>query len=675
MNTENNSLAGEILQPKPEEPVSESILESKPDKDLPEQVKANIELEKKSFQAENSAKQVLPTTPIKKKFDLNKILGKETSNRIFRISAIILGSVLGIFILVVLFTFSGLDTTIFKITLSGKITDITNSAPIENAQILIGDNVVGTSKADGSYAVSGLEPGKINITVKADGFDELKEEIVITKGWMDYNTRKDFALTSSGFATLNGKFVSNIGNHNFRDDKLIINDKEYNINTDGSFTAQKVKTGDAKFKFESASFKDINQIINIASGTNTIEDIVLKPAGDIIGDLKSWVREDLVLSTKFAIENVTTNQINIKVDGNYSIIDLDEGKTYKIRVTANGYLTRDYEIQIKQGVNQLFEFKLVEEGTAVFINFGNSNSNPNFFRSDFDGKNLVQLTTLSNFKPILQYYDSSEKKLYFTSTKDNVRGYFSGSANIVYSINLAAKTMTTVTTNKDNLGLITANFIAKKMVSQIKEFISGSTINKIEYMDLTGDGRVEIKKNPEEFSSIDISDNGKFVTYLQKGADAGLYRYSVENAESKLISQAKNISVFDISEDGSKVIFGRLNEATTLRDLVVYDVNTNEARVIKENFDGRSYQFIKGDSNKIIYAATRDSKDNIYIFTINQNKDDKITNLSGDIQVKFVYQESGFSFYVTNKGLYILDPNKPQSHKLVNEKAIDYAGH
>jgi len=635
----------------------------------------------------NSLKdQATPTDKTNHPILLDKPLNKVAVNRqprnknILKIILIPVLCFITLIILVTIFSITNIDTKFIKINLYGRIIDKTTSQPISNAKIIFNNNVIGQSDKDGNYLTQGLELGKITIEVKANGYEDFQTEVSINRSLLDYKTKLDISLSSSEVGQLYGKFITGNDNYSFLNDALTVNDQNIKINSDGTFVINEIKIGNASLKFKSINFKDLDQSLNIVLGNNKIEPIKLQPAGDITGVLKSWIKEDLVLNTQFYVENIIQNQVEITQDGKYFIRDLDVNKLYKIRVTAQGYKNKDYQVTIKQGLNELFDFKLVENGSVVYQTASSENREGNqFTMSDFDGRSpTILFNNNTNRSGVLskEFYYSTENKLYFLSDTNDYRSSLQGILLTPYSIDLASGELKSLITNSDNLGILYPNYVAKRMINITTLNNSGGNDRVLQLMDLTGENRSQITSDSNgNYLNLLLSDNGKALVYENNGSKKGLFRYSVDDNTNTLISQSINNKVFDISEDSKKVLFARQNNSTGLTDLVIYDSVSSDVRVLKENFDGKQYRFIKGDNNKIIYFAHREDRDNIFIITIDQNRDDKISTLGPEYTVKYVYQQSGFIFYLTNRGLFIIDYKKPKNFKLVSDKVVDYTGY
>jgi hypothetical protein len=285
--------------------------------------------------------------------------------RIFKFFAVIFGLVISFYLLFFILTLANLDTKVFKVSLSGVVTDRFSKLPIENVSIQIDNKEYAKTNSKGAFSISNLELGKINIKVIASNYDEVNQEIEITRSFMNYTQIQNFDLVSSTIAALKGSFINFDSNYSFLNDSLFVNDNRINIQKDGTFFVQDIAVGLAKLTFQSSSFKDIELNFEIDKGANILEAINLEKTGDIVGTFKSYVREDIATDSTISIDNVTQDKINILENGDFRVKDLEIGKTYKVFIESKGYLSRTYSSTIRQGENALKDFRLVENGVAI----------------------------------------------------------------------------------------------------------------------------------------------------------------------------------------------------------------------------------------------------------------------------------------------------------------------
>jgi len=657
-------LAGEL--PKEPETVKPTIVDL-PGKDLshlPSEVQLSINMDKKKNDTAAT-----PTNSTNNKV-LSSVLKKDFSKKFFKITLGFFVVFVLCFLAFLLISAARLDTKIIKITLFGTVTDLISGDPVENANIIINEEAMATTDTNGQYSISGLEHGPVQVTVKADGYDDLTEEVTVSRVLLDYTTKKDFQLKSSLTGVLSGKFIPNNG-HRFIDDTLMIGEKTYKINEDGTFQIPNIQVGEAQFKFISRSFKDISQQINVAAGLNQIPEITLEPAGDIVGELKSYIKEDLVLNAKFFVENILQDQVDIAEDGKFAVKELDVDRNYKIRVTADGYKSRDYDILIRQGENQLFNFRLVEDGIAIYAaRTGTATNSPiKLFSSDFDGANRNTVNEDSKIDVLSKFYSIEDQKLYYQSTAE-------GNLNLPYSYNLDTKELSKLTFTTTDLKTITANFVAKKLLNIYQVNQTGGARYGLQLFDIDGNNKQDIKfiEQPSiRFDQYKVSNNGRIVAYSYTiSNNTELYLFNTASAETKLAMSGSNIKIYDISQDGNLLLTSRRNQNTGLVDLVLFNYATNDLRTLKENLKGNDYQFVKGDNNKLIFFEERESSWNIYTFTLDRSQEERITSLTPDYEIKDIYQESNLLFYLTNRGLLVLDISKPKNFKLVSDAVLDY---
>lgn len=597
--------------------------------------------------------------------------GKNTTGKIISVLAIVATLSLSLVALFFLITITSIDTLFVKITLNGQVLNEANQ-PVTNAEIKINGYEAYTD-GNGVFTISGLDVSKYLIEINADGYKGYKEEIALNRGFLNYTVDRSFTLTPSGYATINGKLIANNGTYAFIGDKLRINDIQYDIESDGSFTAEKVETGEAILNFSSINFKDEEIVFEVEDGTNILDDIKLTPAGDIVGQLVSWLTETVVNDVEILAEGVAPTNIKIEKDGSFRIQDLNTGETYKIRFQKSGYVTREYEVTIDLGENRIIGFALVEEGLVPLQRKVNNRSE--LFISEFDGKNIKQITS-NDFQVYAEYLDGDE--IFFLSTRDNIKNELGGKAYIAYVASTIDGNPQRLTADTSNLGRIIPNFSARKLINITKG--DQSTHRKLEVMDLSGSRRVEIEYIEEgSFNNALISDNGKYVVYYMQDKDEtinGLYRADTGGGQSseKLLDK-RNLILIDIDHTGNSILFSAYNENTNKNDLYIYAVDSNTLTTLRSGFTGSQYQFVHGSSDLLLFQDLRDSSNNVYLLDITNNSEQKITNFTSSEGIESVYQQEGLIIYQTNKGMYVSDIDKIKLGKLITSDFTRYTGY
>lgn len=80
-------------------------------------------------------------------------------------------------------------------TVAGTITDGVTKQPLVAAQVFVTGTTVGsTSRADGKYSISGVQPGNVELTVRRIGYASTSRQVQVTAG---QTVTADFELTSA----------------------------------------------------------------------------------------------------------------------------------------------------------------------------------------------------------------------------------------------------------------------------------------------------------------------------------------------------------------------------------------------------------------------------------------------------------------------------------------------
>ncbi|MEP7103814.1 MAG: carboxypeptidase regulatory-like domain-containing protein [Candidatus Dojkabacteria bacterium] len=671
-----SGLAGNIDTPAPD-PFDVKTEDSESTKALVNQMNINDQVSTQPQPIENKAPELVSAvTQV-----LPKPIAPVTNHRFGKVFRYFLFVLVLVTVLVGTYLFlflTNLDAQFLKTSIAGTITDSATGKAIQDAKIFVDGDATVTSDANGKYSLS-LNKLTFVLKVTAKDYNDFEENVSVPRSILNYNFTKNITLTSSRVAKVKGKFITDIVGYKFTNDELFFNDDKYNLNEDGSFDLVEVPTGKIMLRFQSSNFKDIDQEVELKDGSNTINEITLTQAGDIVGSVVSYVKEDIVLKTKFEIENVLANQIAIEFGGKFRIKDLEIGKNYKIRSSADGYQTRDYEITVVRGDNELFGFKMIENGTATYIGT-DANRKDHFYASDFDGANVKELEDIKDFSPQYEYFNSKDGFLYFLSSHDKVKNSFK-TIDVAYSLNPQTLELIQVTQNNlDTMDNLLPNFRAKRMVNNYQIRNDPQKRRQLLIMDITGENLRVLRTitGTNNYDNIKISGNGQYV-YFREGdfsknpvEQPTVYRADSQSDTVVKVTQKKDVQIHAVSDDGNLVVYSALNETTTFRDLFLFNASTNETRTLKENHDGNQYQFLNSNNDDIIFFAKRDGENDIFLYSIGQNSTSRISSLSADDEIENLYQQEDYTFYITKKGLYVMDILKPHTFKLVTDKVTKY---
>ncbi len=597
------------------------------------------------------------------------------------IKRVLIGIVVPLLVVTGVYAFAmitSLDTAIFKVTLSGIVMDHENNF-VSDANITLSNGSSTTTNENGVFFISDLVPETVTVTIKADGYEEFVTEYTISRGFLNYKAFVTFKVQSASASSLSGKFIPTNISHTFVDDKIIINETEYPISTDGSFNISDLESGTIIFQYLSVDYEDFERSISLEAGNNSIEDITLVSAGDIIGEAISWIREDLLLDLTITVEGVNESMISIDGSGDFRVKDLEVGKEYTLRTQLEGYSTRDYQITIEQGENEIFDFKVVEEGRLPFLR--KVDGKLQVISSKLDGYDEKQHTTESNTRPYAEYIE--DNLIYFLSGRDRHTTRYGGLSVLPYVANAEEGEMQRIfdveAYNVNELGRVIPNFTAKLLANVTKGEESRS--RKLELMNLEATEVTQVEYITAEdgvFNDIVISDDGNIIYYyMQDSAEEinGLWRWNRVLGTSEKIMDKPNLMIYTVTTDGNKVLYSATNDRTGLTDLSLYTYDIKQDAVLREAAKGSQYHFLKNSDNLVVFHELKEGGNNVYLLNINENSETKLTNFGNLEGVDAVYQQSGYVIYQTNLGMYILDPLDPHSGKLVTKNFERYTGY
>jgi hypothetical protein len=580
-------------------------------------------------------------------------------------------ALLFVFLFTLLSTFVGVDLNVVKPYLTGRITSKTT--PVTGAVIKLGDTETKTD-ATGTYRFENLMPGTYELIITADKFEPITTSINISRSYLNYENKFNLDLVAATTTRANGKLIANRADYNFVDDYLQVGDKKFSINRDGTFNFAEIPTGENTWEFVSVNFKDLKEKYTFKAGGNDLGNIVLTPAGDLTANTQSYLTNTTVTNLQVSIEGVAPEQVSISKEGILLIKDLGIDKEYKIKIEHPDYQTRTYAATAKQGVNDIFGFRVVERGRVVFQRrIATVN---HLFASDFDGENVVQITKES-FNPYAETLMGDQ--IYFLSPRDNLTSNIGGGNVLLpYVLNINGGNPQRVTSNYQDLGKLVPNFIAKRFVNVRRGENTRARI--IEIADLNGESRKAIyTADNVVINDILLAASGQHVAFQVQDQErnarrSGLY-WSDSNTEAKRISTRSNILILDISASGNKVLYTTTENGSGITDLYIYTVNTGQDTLVRKSVKGQQYQFLSGSENDLLFFDFRDNASNAYKLTLHDNAEIKLTNFLSGEGVEAVYQQGELILYQTNKGLYVMDRQKLLPNKLVTTSVARYTGY
>lgn len=281
------------------------------------------------------------------------------------------------FILPLILVALGFDNHIFRSSLEGTVFSLDNER-VKGAEIQIQGKTV---KADdkGDFILDDLDYGKWEIQIKADGYNIYKEQIVLNR----FSNRSEFELVPLDFGVSKGAFV--VKDFKKENISLKINDKDLEVNDDGSFETGRLIVGKYKLKFESPFYLDFEKEIEIVNGANFLDPITLEPAGDIVIELKDFVSAQVVEEANLKIEN--NDNDFAKEDKKFKIKNIKSPSTIKIKITKDQYKEKIFETPVVQGTENNHIVEIVREEKIVFY------QNGNLIWGDIDGQNQLSLTS------------------------------------------------------------------------------------------------------------------------------------------------------------------------------------------------------------------------------------------------------------------------------------------
>ena len=537
-----------------------------------------------------------------------------------------------------------------------------NKNTIPNAVVEINRTKRYTSDSNGIISMGLEEINKNNtlqIKIMHPNYELYDESISIQS-----NTNQQvIQLTDKGLYSVSGTFTSKSVDkfYTFSEDTLKINDKKIKISKNGSFRLSNIKDSKITLTLESNNFEDINKSFILKKGENNLSSIELSPKGDIEGKLFNYINDEEIKDFLVDVEGILSSKVE-KTDNTFRIKDLDINREYVIRIRADGYSIRTYNIKVNQGLNSIPNLKMVPLGKVAFIKAVDKVNT--LFIADFDGENEEVILSKRNLL-ISNRYIKDQKELIFTSTHENLHRSRSGFSTPIYRYDLEAKQIERITNkNLQSMNNIYVNL--KSNIIVVYEIIQKQ--GQVNLYSIKGDFLETIyeTKNEETFMSAIISPKSTNVFFVIKSGNLySLYSYNTESKSVNLIEENQNIELEAINENGNILIYSKRSTNNKFSELVAYYLNENKFVVIRQNINAKNIRFLDGSDNIILFINERAGRTNISQIDLNTNIEKVFLNYNQPEKLNYFYQQDEYIIYANSTFEYIFEISKPKLNKVL----------
>lgn len=549
-------------------------------------------------------------------------------------------------------------------TLKGTVVSSDTNQAISDALVTIGELSV-TTDALGQFEFKNIKTGEVSLKVTATNYEDFEKNYTLNNGILGPSSSQiTVSLTPAKTSLVTGQLVGE--KIDFSSASVLIDGTSSPVGIDGKFST-KSQPGNKLIRFEGSGFNDISVNIDIQGGENNIGEIQVEEAADIQASVRDSITHLKLPNASVQVTNVLESDISFDSDANLKIKDISVGLEYTIQIDLEGYKTYSTTLTTKPSLNDLFTIDLVQEGKVYF--FKNDDKDIQAYESDFDGQNLVQLTSTQKLKPIFEF--TKNNTLYFSSDHERVSNKINSRAYLPYRLDLETLELQSLAIDTENVGYILPNFNADIALNLTEDPLDDN-VWILETMKLNTTNKkviAEVNSNTEIISDIRLSFDGNLVSYVVSSLNsAELYTYKLDSQTTRSIIQKEYISIVDISEDSRIVLFVDEQGSLSLADL-----ETNEVKIVKREFDGQNVFFKKNSNSQIYYSVNGNPDSKILTSDIHNFNPQNVITIE-DAEVSRFFYQNEYLLYITNKGLYMFDPNTPVGGNLVLEGEILYEG-
>lgn len=533
--------------------------------------------------------------------------------------------------------------------------------PITQAIIEVNNSIIGSTNLEGELLVNKAIAEKDSLfKVTKDGFEEFSGTVTDIR-----ENILSVRLLDKGKYTIYGNFVvKDNTSYTFDQEILTINEQNIKLSRNGFFELNNFGENSVDIYLQSSNFTDIELQLDLQTGYNFLKNIELSPAGEIIGKFTNYINDEILDNVKIEIEGVLENQIS-QSNGNFRIRDLIIGRTYPIKISKEGFDTRNYNITIVQGTNIIKDLRMVPNGFISFFGIHPQNkNNPTLYISNLDGFNPIAIFETNNQNTVpLRKWDSKSSTLYFLSNFERLGRNRYGNFLPVYTFDLRTNSRTLLSKNYSEFEKFFVNFEADLILNLVQSSVN----RKLFLQNLEGNKIEEIRSltNQDDIRSILIPNTGIFIYFVEQDSqEHRLYAYNILTQEFILLDTNSEINIFSVNKDGKKILYER-NTQNGLKELVLFTIQDRKFIIVRQNLRARNIVFSEGNENKIFFISDRLNRSNISEIDLETNVERIILNYNLNDPIQYFYQQDQYIVYGNSANEYIFDINKPVLNKLV----------
>jgi len=567
-----------------------------------------------------------------------------------------------------------LDSYIFPSSISGSITDTDNGDPMKGVKVCVGD-VCTLTVENGNYVLGGLVYGSNTIEVSYINYHTEIKQVSLDRGRSEF----DFTLRPTGYGILTGSLSSTMEEYDYSTISVLLDDEPLGIERNGAFTLSHIPVGSYKIIVSSSEFEDKIVNVSIEEEINSVGEITLVPAGDVVLRVVDWLSGEALQQADVTYDK-STDKTNKK--GETKVVDLGLGKV-KIGVSYEGYLKKNVTVNIEQGDNEKKIVRLAREGKVVYVS--NRLGNNNIYISNYDGSEEIILSddTGDSTSP---YLSSDGTTVYFLSTREFIKdpnGY--NNVPLVYSVSSGGGNISKVTqTQYEDVGSIglydfetlTRFYIKNEYVEEPwlynSEIFFGST---------AGNDMRSVTKRKGYMSNAVVTNDSTLLIYSFKGytedRKSGVYYVDVASGVTRIIMETGEDTAYpvDVSPNGNTVLIRRYDKQSSQWDLWIAGVLDGYSVRITNTSSQENQAMFSSDGSKVSYISNRDGRNDVYTIGVDGQNEEKITN-DGAVDGYF-WAEGSLLFFNSEKTMWVADVTSPTKARKVTDQvgATYYSEH
>ena len=251
-------------------------------------------------------------------------------------------------------------------TISGVVTDASTALPLANAAVALGGQTVSTN-VSGEYTIS-VPNGSHTLTASAAGYSSNTATTAVNNGSQS-NVNIALAPTSIPTHTVSGQVTDSAINAPIAGATVTIQGTALIATTDsnGDYTISSVPNGSHIIEVSMAGYAPDSDTVTVSGADKTNVDFALVPFSGVTYSIFGQVTDaDTGSPIVGATVTIAGQTVTTDINGDYLLINVPDGATVNVAVTAAGYTSGNISVIVAGGDVVDADIALNRQAASIF---------------------------------------------------------------------------------------------------------------------------------------------------------------------------------------------------------------------------------------------------------------------------------------------------------------------